>query len=101
MIDYMQKADQSAAECKCMRTALARALERLDKAEAELQALKARAPDALEPSGDVVERVARAIAIADSKDGCRSLLLHNEGYMSHARILAKAAIAALGASHAE
>jgi len=39
------------ADCERLRMA----------AEAELQALKARAADALEPSGDVVERAARAI----------------------------------------
>lgn len=51
---------------------------------------------------DAVERVARALAVADAKDGCKALLIESESYMNHARKLATAALAALkGADHAE
>ena len=50
---------------------------------------------------DAVERMARALAVADAKDGCKSLLIESESYMDHARKLANAALAALkGADHA-
>ena len=44
---------------------------------------------------DIVERVARAIAIADAKPGQHPLLLTSENYMSATRKLARAALAAM------
>ena len=44
---------------------------------------------------DLVETVARAVAIADAKPGQTQLLLTSKNYMSATRKLAKAAIAAV------
>jgi len=40
----------------------------------------------------LVEAVARAVALADAKDGARKLLLTNASYMAHAEAIARAVI---------